>query len=282
MEYKIRRYIYILLFLALALPLIFKVSVEPGRLKTAERAFAAVEALDNTQGKIALLALDYSPSTRAENEAQALVIFEHLLRRRIPVVLFSLVAMGESALKQVPDDVVLRLMQENPTQRWEYGKDWVNLGFKPGGAIFIQGIAGSEDLRSYFGQDAFGNSLSKMPFFKGPVTLKDISLVGEVTGSFLLPTYIQFLKAGQVSPMIVHGPTSIMIPPAYIYLDSGQLGGLLEGISGAAWYAKKLQERYGGDGENKTLVLNTALGVAQVLILVLIVLGNLWEWRRGR
>lgn len=282
MEQKIRRVIYILLFLALALPLIFKLSVTPGRLKTAERAFNAVEALDVSQGKIALLALDYSPSTKAENEAQALVILEHLLRRRIPVVVFSLVAMGESALKQVPEDVVQRLMREDPNQRWEYGKDWINLGFKTGGAIFIQGIAGSEDLRSYFGQDAFGNSLNKMPFFKGPVTIKDISVVGEVTGSYLLPTYIQFLKVGAASPMILHGPTSIMIPPAYIYLDSGQLGGLLEGISGAAWYAKKLQERYGGDGENKTLVLNTALGVAQMLILLLIVLGNLWEWRRGR
>jgi hypothetical protein len=72
----------------------------------------------------------------------------------------------------------------------------------------------------------------------------------------------------------VHGCTSITIPEAYIFLDSGQLNGLLEGIAGAAWYSEVLKKHYPATENRDLLVTNTALSTAHLVLIGLIVLGN--------
>jgi hypothetical protein len=94
---------------------------------------------------------------------------------------------------------------------------------------------------------------------------------------------IQFFQKNDYRPTIVHGCTSITIPEAYIFLDSGQLKGLLEGIAGAAWYSEVLKEHFPRSENGELLVTNTALSAAHIVLILLIVLGNivpLFERRR--
>jgi hypothetical protein len=89
---------------------------------------------------------------------------------------------------------------------------------------------------------------------------------------------VQFFQKKGYRPTLVHGCTSITIPEAYIFLDSGQLQGLLEGIAGAAWYSEVLKKNFPQSDNTKLLVTNTALSAAHIMIILLIVAGNIAPW----
>jgi hypothetical protein len=95
-----------------------------------------------------------------------------------------------------------------------------------------------------------------------------------------LDSFLQFFQTESYRPQFVHGCTSITIPQAFIYLDSGQLVGLLEGVAGAAWYSKLLSEKYVGREKDSSVLLNTSLGVAHLVIIFFVVLGNLIAFRQ--
>lgn len=271
-----RRLIYLLVTIAIALPLCFEVSMPPARMKSAELAFKAVDELANDAKNIAFVALDYGPNTFAETGTQTEVIVEHLLRKRIPFALFSIYPQSEPFLNSIPESKAKALMHEMPGQTWEYGKDWINLGYRPAGGLLLQAIPKSEDLGKLFKNDAFGTPLSQLAAFKNVKTLEDIGFLAQftsLTGTF--SSYIQFFQKPGYRPLFVHGCTSITVPEAYIYMDSGQIVGLLEGIAGAAWYSELLRERYPERSIDKARKVNTGLGIAHLVIIALIVMGNL-------
>lgn len=276
-----RRIIYFLVIVAISVPLLFDYSVKPAPLVAAEKVYDLVEDIDPKAG-IALVALDYGPNTKAESDSQARVLIEHLMRRRIPIALFSVYPHAEVFLSSSPQEVAEKLMRENPGQTWEYGKDWVNLGYRPGSMLFVEAFAKSDDFVSFLGKDATEAKLSELAVFDGVESIEDISLLAQFTGlTGVFDWYVQFFRTGEYSPPFAHGCTSITIPEAYIYLDSGQLAGLFEGIAGAAWYSELLHETAESREPDAALIINTALGIAHLVIILLIVVGNAREfWQR--
>ena len=285
---KGRRIIYLVMILAVGLPIVFGISQKPSRLVSAERMYDVVEKVQVQPGEVAMVWFDFGPNTIAENEPQAMVLIEHLFRRRIPVILMSQYQQAERFLTSIPKEVARRLEQEMPGQYWRYGEAWVNVGFRPGGAIFIQSLVNAIDLAKFLGRDANGMPITHYPAFARVGGVERVKLVGEITGLVgVFDTIIQFFQKNEYRPTIVHGCTSITIPEAYIFLDSGQLKGLLEGIAGAAWYSEVLK-KFHPDSENRELlVTNTALSAAHIVLILLIVLGNIvpfverWRGRNG-
>ncbi|MCI5064255.1 hypothetical protein MRY87_00870 [bacterium] len=281
-----RQIIYLLVMLVVSIPIVMKQSMKPAKMKSADTLFQMIEGLpvDHSGGapeEIALLALDFGPNTKAENEPQAEVVIEHLLRKRIPFALLTLYAPGEGFLTSIPERVIERLQKEDPGVRYEYGRDWVNLGYRPGQALFIQTLAKSKDLRSELKKDVFGSPLKDIPLFQNIKTIRQIHFLAEFTGLVgIFDFYVQFFQQDGFVPLFGHGCTSITIPEAYIYLDSGQLNGLLEGIAGAAWYSKLLKDAFPKRPNDDALVTNTALGVAHLVIIFLIFVGNIREGYR--
>jgi hypothetical protein len=111
---------------------------------------------------------------------------------------------------------------------------------------------------------------------KGVSKISDVDLLVQLTGYVgTFDLYIQFFQRPGYLPTFIHGCTSITIPEAYIYRDSGQLNGILEGVSGAAWYSELMQKRFPDRAEDSSRAINTALGVSQLVIVALIVVGNL-------
>jgi hypothetical protein len=280
-----RQIIYILVMVIVSIPIILRQSMKPAKMKSAAILFEMVETLEAKEDTIALLALDFGPNTKAENEPQAEVVIEHFLRKRIPFALFTLYAPGEGFLKSIPDRVVERLERETG-ETYEYGVDWVNLGYRPGTSLFIQSLAKSKDLRAELEKDVFGSPLKDVPLFQNIKTIRQVGFLGQFTGLVgVFDIYVQFFQQEGFVPPFGHGCTSITIPEAYIYLDSGQLNGLLEGIAGAAWYSHLLKQQYPERPNDDALVTNTALGVAHLIIIALILLGNIREfvrWYRSR
>ncbi len=281
-----RRLIYLVMLVAVAVPVLLKWSLPPQRLVSAERMYDVIENVRLEPGEVAIVWFDFGPGTMAENEPQAQVLLEHLFRRHIPVVLLSQYQQAEASLQAIPREVAARLEHEMPGQRWEYGEAWVNGGYRPGGSIFIQALVNAPDVSKFLGRDVGGMPISHFPAFAKIGGIERVKLVGHITGlTGVFDTIIQFFQKGGYRPTLVHGCTSITIPEAYIFLDSGQLKGLLEGIAGAAWYSEILKRHFPASDNTKLLVVNTALSSAHVVLIGLIVLGNLValrEWLRRR
>ena len=270
-----RRVIYLVMIVAVAIPVLLKFSFSPARMVSAERMFKVIQEAEVKPGEVAMVWLDFGPGTIAENQTQAEVIVEHLLRRRIPMILIAQYQQAESFLKSIPRDIALRLEKEYPGEVWRYGEDWINVGYKPVANLFIQSLAATQDVSTLLAKDVNGSALTGFPKFAKIGGIEHIRLVAEVTGlQGVFDNIIQFFQKDGYRPLVVHGCTSITIPEAYIFLDSGQLNGLLEGISGAAWYSSLLKKEFPTRANDTTLVRNTAIGVAQVVILLLIVAGN--------
>lgn len=270
-----RRLIYLLMIVAVAAPVLFGVSQAPSRLVSAERMYDVVERLEFKRGNVAMVFMDFGPNTLAENEPQATVLLEHLFRRRIPVIVLSQYQQAESFLRRIPLEVAGRLEKEMPGERWRYGEAWINAGYKAVPTVFMQSLAKTPDVSKFLGRDVTGMPIVNYPNFAAIGALEGVRLVGEITGLVgVFDTVVQFLQKDGYRPLLVHGCTSITIPEAYIFLDSGQLRGLLEGIAGAAWYSEVLERNFPQSDNLKLLVTNTALSAAHIVIIALIILGN--------
>lgn len=276
MRNRDRWIIYLIIFLSVFIPLVGGLRLPPAPLTAATESFSIIEKLEHRPGKVAFVAMDYGPSNYAENGPQAEVALEHLMRRRIPIVLMTQISQGEGFLESVPRTVVERLEKEYPNQKWTYGVDWITIGFRTGPALFIQALAKSEDISRFIKKDARGNDLASLPMMKEVKTIKDVDLLVQLTGYLgTFDTYVQFFQRNGYAPTFIHGCTSITIPEAYIYRDSGQLKGILEGVSGAAWYSELLQRSYPERKEDSSRAVNTALGISQLAIVGMIAVGNL-------
>jgi hypothetical protein len=270
-----RRIVYVLIVVSVAVPLIRNMSLPPAQMRSAEKIFEAVRALDPAESKMVLVSADWSPGTSAENQPQTEVVLEHLLRRRIKFALLSQDPFSLPFLERMPKEIVERLEKEMPGEKWAYGTDWVNLGFRPGGRIMVTRLAQAEDLSQELRSDATGTSLAELPAFRSIRSIRDIAMVVQVTGSVgLLDPWIQFFQVEGHRPQLAHGCTSVTVAEAFNYLISGQLVGLFEGIAGAAWYEHLLTQSYPNRIAGKSVLINTSLAVGHLVILLLIVLGN--------
>ncbi|RIL08854.1 MAG: hypothetical protein DCC75_07890 [Proteobacteria bacterium] len=278
-----RRIVYLLVILALSIPLIQGYTLKPARMQAAESFYQEVEKLTLNPGQFVFLSLDFGPNSKAENLPQSEVVIEHLMRRRIPLAVYSQYNQAEPFLNSIPEGVIERLQAEDSSQQYIYGRDWVNLGFRPGGSIIIQGIADSKNLAEFLKKDARGNSLKDLPIFSETKDLSSVSMLVQITSLVgTLDTYLQFFSKKNFRPIFGHGCTSITIPQAFNYLDSGQLRGLLEGIAGAAWYSQLLKQAYPARKVDSSMTINTGLGIAHLVVILLVVLGNLGHFIRSR
>lgn len=274
-----RRLIYLLMIVAVGAPVLFGISQSPSRMVSAERMYSVMESVSFAPGEVAMVWLDFGPNTIAENEPQAAVIIEHLFRRRVPVVLLSQYQQSEGFLRRIPQEISERLEREFPGEQWRYGEAWINAGYKPGAAIFIQALVNAPDISKFLGRDVSGMPITHYPKFASIGGVERVKLVAEVTGLVgVFDTVVQFFQKKGYRPTLVHGCTSITIPEAYIFLDSGQLNGLLEGIAGAAWYSEVLRKNFPLSDNSKLLVTNTALSAAHIMIIMLIIAGNVGQW----
>jgi len=274
-----RRFVYLLILIALVVPLALEVHLTPAPMKSAKKFFDIIEQVKPEKGKFVLLVFDFGPNSKAENFPQSEVVVEHLLRRRIPFAIYSQYLQAEPLLESIPAGVAARLSKEKPAESWEYGKDWVNLGFRVGGALFIQGLVRSERMAEVLKKDARGNDITSLPLFDGVTSIKSISVLAQfssLTGT--LETILQFFQSSEYRPPLLHGCTSITIPAAYVFLNSGQMSGLLEGVAGAASYSALLDGEYPGREPDRSTLMMTGLGVAHLVVIALVLLGNLAAW----
>jgi hypothetical protein len=284
---KERRIVFLLVILCLLPPIVLGMKLPPAPLSTADTAFNYIEKEPEAgKGHVVVVAVDFGPGTAAENKPQAKVIIEHLLRKRIPFALTSIYVLATPFLQELPLEIIEELREEMPDESWEYGRDWVNLGYLPGGFMEVQSLARAKDWRIHLKTDAAGNVLSELPIMESLKSIRDVRGLVQITG--LIGTFSAWLQFFQIKghiPVMLHGCTSITIPDAYMFYASGQMHGLFEGIAGAAWYEHRMNEAFPERVIDSAQSINTGTSFAQILVVLLVLLGNaglIFKWMRRR
>lgn len=261
-----KRWLYLALFVVMVPAYLVDIKLTAKATKPVTNFHSKVEALERTPGRLTVLAIDWDPQSKAELYPQTKAAIRHLMLKRAPFAVVTLTPVGKGFCKSIPAEVAAEIEAEHG---WKpvYGRDWVNWGYKYGFAIFIKDLAANvpEAVKS----DARGTPVRDIEIMKGVKDASSVDLVCEFTGfTGVLEAWLAHFQISGKRPDFVHGCTAISGPSNYVFLDSGQLSGLLVGLLGGAEYEDLLGQP--GKATDGMRPLTTGIG----LIVVLIILGN--------
>lgn len=262
-----RRIIYLVLFVAVMIPLIFPIG---WKTEVSSHVKMAYDLVDKTpKDKVVIFAFDYDPSTMTELHPMALAMIEHAWSKGQKIIAMGLWPQGP----QLADQAFALIKDKYPDK--EYGIDYVNLGYKVGGMVTIQAMGRS--MKEVFPQDTSGKPYESFPMLKGINTLKNIGYVNSLSAGD--PGIKQWVMgAHDMFGIPVTGGTTAISAPGFIpYINSQkQLTGLLGGLKAASEYETQL----GIVGPASAKM--DAQSIAHLLILVFIAIGNVKAWRIRR
>jgi len=253
-----RRIVYLLVFVVtgalLKWPVRLPVVVSP----EGQEAYNLIQ--NTAPEKLVLVAADWDAGTLAENGNQTRALIRHLMKLKRK---FAIIGFAWPAGPQLTENIASELA---PDYGYEYGRDYVNLGYKPQLSVSLMALV--KDIPGFYKQDAKGTPLSQLPVMQGIHGIEDVSAIAQFTSASTLEAYIVFVWGPYKTPL-VHGCTAIIAPQQYVYLDAGQIEGLLVGLRGAAEY-----ENLVGHPDVATELM-AAQSFVHLLIMVLIILGNI-------
>ncbi len=262
-----RRIVFLVLALAVALPLIFPLGLKTQGTPLTKKAYDLVD--QTPAGSVVILSFDYDPSTVTELQPMAQAVLEHAWKKGHKVITTAMWPQGSQMADMAFENVQAKLGKK------EYGTDYVNLGYKVGGMVVIQGMG--RNFKTVFPKDTSGLNYEDIPLLKSIKSLRDIRYVVSFSaGDPGLKDWV--LTAHDKFGVPVAGGTTAVSAPGFLpYVnDQKQLSGLMGGLKAAAEY--ELLMEYEGPA---SLNMNPQ-SVAHVLILILIAIGNVKAWRKRK
>ena len=253
-----RRIVFVLVALAVVAPLIMPLNLPIVVGDKVRRLYDAIDQLP-PRSRPVLVSVDYDPSTVPELQPMTLAVLRHCFSKEIPVIVTTMFPTGAGLARDAMETVA----KEYPNL--SYGTDYAYMGYKPGYSLVILGIG--ENFQATYPSDGYGTPSSKLPILKNVKNYDDIAIMVDFTASAAYEVWIMFAHQ-KYGCKVGAGVTAVMASDAYPYLNSGQLEGLLGGLSGAAEYEKLI-----GAPGTATIGMD-AQSIAHILIIVLIILGN--------
>jgi hypothetical protein len=252
-----RRIIFLVIAAAVIVPLIVPLGMPVKVTPQAQSIYDEVESLP--AGSNVLVAFDYDPAAAPEVHPMSLAFLRHCFTKKHKVIIMALWPVGAqlavSATAEVAGDFDV-----------EYGRDYVNLGYKPGGEIVIKSLGAS--FPEVFPKDMAGTPTRGLPIMANVRNLKDIDLVMDLSaGDPGIPAWVQVAN-GLYQSRVAGGCTAVSAPQFFPYLQTGQLVGLLGGLKGAAEY----ESVTGFTGKASPQM--DPQSIAHVVIIVFIVFAN--------
>ena len=253
-----RRIIFVVIGLAVAGPLLVPLNLPPVTVTSQARAiYDAVEALPT--GSTVLVSFDYDPAAAPEVHPMALAFLRHCFTKQHKVIIMALWPQGAQlavrAISEISSEFDLK-----------YGVDYVNLGYKPGGAIVINLIGTS--FAKAFPSDINQTPLNQLPLMSKVNNLKDVAMVMDLSaGDPGIPAWVMVANA-LFQRKVAGGTTAVSAPQFFPYLQSGQMMGQLGGMKGAAEYERLV--KHPGLGSRGM----DSQSVAHAVIIVFIIFAN--------
>jgi hypothetical protein len=201
-------------------------------------AFNEVERLQ--PGDPVLLSFDFDPASAGELEPMATAFVRHAAEKKLKMYFMALWPIGAQMVDRSIDKVLKADFPE-----MEYGRDYVNLGYKSGGEGVIKVVV--TNLRELYTTDSKGTTLQDIPMMAGIQNIQQMKLLINVSAGYAgTKEWVQYA----VTPFpdkirLIAGNTGVQATQMYPYIPR-QIRGMLGAIKGAAEYEKLVVDQYGG------------------------------------
>ena len=220
-----RRIIFLVIGLCTLIPLLYPVGLAIKVSPEVRSVYNYIESLP--EGSVFLLSLDFDPASKPELYPQAVSLLRHAFKKNLRVIGMTLWLPGTG----MANEVISRVAREEGK---ESGKDYVFLGWSPGGSSVI--INMGQDLYKAFPTDYNNQPTSELPVLKGVQNLRDVNyVISLAAGTTGIETWYVFGK-DKYKFELGGGCTGVIAPGLYPLLRSGQINGLIGGLRCAAEY----------------------------------------------
>jgi len=255
-----QRWIYLLLVLVIAGILFKPVGLAVEIKKETQAAYDAIDKLPASS--IMWLGAEYDAASAPELMPAMMSVMRHALRKDVRIVGGAMWEQGGNMIERAWNNI----KAEFPNKK--YGEHFVNVGYKPGGGIFLQKMLSSVS-DAVLGVDARGTQLSQLPLMGEFKTLKDAKLVfAFLAGDPGTNDWVKHVTDPNKITYVA-AATSVSVPGAMVFVQSGQMTGLIAGLSGAAEYEMLIKT------PGRATAGMDAQSFTHVLVLLFIILGNI-------
>jgi len=254
-----RRWIFILVALAVVIPIIMETALPVNVSPTVKSAFDFIDELP--EGSTILIACDYDPASEAELYPMTLALFRHCFDKGHKVLSFTLWPNGAALIERAFDTMKLEY------DGLESGTNYVNFGYQVGGALVI--IAAGQDIRTAFTTDYRGNSTGSMAILEGIEQLSDLDYVVDLAAGSTIDWWVAY-GVQRYHFTLGAGCTAVSATQYYPYLNTGQINGLIGGLKGAAEY------EFLSGHEGRAMAGMTAQSSVHALIIFLVLVSNIF------
>lgn len=272
-----RRWIFLLMFLAVAIPILLQLRFPERPTGLALSTFETIEKLP--PGAPVLLSYDFDPASEGELGPMATAFVRHCAEKKLKMYFMALWPVGP----QMIDDIIEKVIRRDFPDL-VYGEDYVNLGFKAGNEGVIKVIV--TNLRQMYTTDDDGTPIDAIPMMRNIRSVRDFDLVINVSAGYAgTKEWVQYAVTPFPNDItLVAGCTGVQAPLLYPYIPE-QLPGLLGAIKGAAEYEALVMDKYGKKDEKGEFLPEEGqylegirrMGpqlVAHLLMIFLIIAGN--------
>ncbi|MBC8384900.1 MAG: hypothetical protein H8E57_05230 [Candidatus Cloacimonetes bacterium] len=226
-----RRYIYLVVALAIIIPLLIPFNSRTYTTTHVENVYKMIDSFAGKKDKAILMCFDHNASTMAELYPMEVAILRHCFERNIKV--FTLCFMPSAS--PLVDYAINNTKEEFPNI--QSGVDYCNFGYKPAG-LFLPIVLGmGDDIAEAVDTDSEGRKVSNLEIMEDIRNYDDMNLVVDFAASSAVLSWVYYARV-RFGANIAAGITAVMAADNYPYLQTGQLVGMLSGLKGAAEYEK--------------------------------------------
>lgn len=275
-----RRIVYLLLALAVILPLIFPRVEQVTPMRPVEKLFEAVDTVPDEKGLI--LDVCYSPQIKAECEPMAIAVLRHAFKNRTKVLVVSLyvqmIGLAQRALTQVTEEY--NSVATSRADSIIYGRDYVFLGWQPPPIIPILGMG--ESITAVYPVDYYGNQTDTLEIMQEIRNYNNIGILVTLSGSRIPISWVAYAQ-NRFGVQVGVGCTAVSAADFYPYFQTGQFSGLMVGMKGAAEYEELVYTKKEISGRRVASEAVLPLTYAHIVIIFFIIIGNIgyfYERRR--
>jgi len=256
-----RRWIYLLTWIAVLSPLLNPLGLPVSIGRDSTRYYNYIT--DMPDDSTIMVTFDYGISAMPELYPLTIATFHQLWSRDFKVVVIATWNQGPMVMDVVLDEL-------DPAVRYGkvYGEDWIELGWVPQSETGMAALG--TDIWATKPVDYIENrQTSSFPIMQNIKTAEDIDLlISFETGTPGLPEWVRQWNVPYGTPIIM-GCIGVMVPEVAPYLQTGQLGALIPGLTASAEYELLLKR------PGLAIAGVDAISMSHLLIIVLVIIGNI-------
>ncbi len=272
-----RRWIYLVIFLVVMLPLIFPFKTKMVATPPVETLFNYIDSLPDDKGLI--VSVDYTPDTQAELQPMLVALLRHAFAIHRPVGVLSMtvpgLGLGEDAIRQVTGEFNARA--KTAADSVINGRDYVYWGWTTPPVTVMLGMG--QHIARVFPTDYYSQRTESMPVMQRLKNYDDAGILVSIAASSMPLSWINLAQT-QFGIHLGCGITAVSAADYYPYVNSGQFTGMLAGMKGAAEYEELLEQgmvKRGMDWHlrRKGTEAMSSQAAAHIAIIAFIIIGNI-------